>query len=122
MRWIATAGMVLVLGACTASQATKPYIGRSSTDLMIDWGRPANQFDTPDGRRVSQYYWGGGTIIMPSTGTATSTVIGNTVTTNVIASPGAVIENEGCLVSFIQERRGAEWYVTEARYPDRTFC
>ncbi|WP_375450606.1 hypothetical protein [uncultured Devosia sp.] len=114
--------LAFALLGCTASQATRPYVGKTATDLMIDWGRPVNQFDAPDGRRISQYYWGGGTIVLPATGSATSTVIGNSVFTNATMSPGAVVENEGCLVSFIQEKRGSEWFVIEARYPDRAFC
>ena len=117
----ATLGMLFFLTACV-SQAVLPYVGRSYTDVQIDWGKPVNEFSTPEGNKVVQYRWGGGTAVLPTTTTATATTIGPSTFVNAQTSGGGIVYSEGCLVSFIMEQRGSDWVVTEARWPDRISC
>jgi hypothetical protein len=112
---------LLFLTAC-ASQAVLPYVGKSYTDLQLDWGKPVNEIAMPDGRRAVQYRWGGGTVVLPTNTTATATTIGQSTFINAQTYGGGVVQSEGCLVSFIMERRGNEWVVTEARWPQRVSC
>jgi hypothetical protein len=115
--------LALTMGiASCASQAVKPYEGKTFSDVRIDWGAPVNDFRTADGRRVVQYYWGGGTVVMPSTTTATATTVGNSTFVSGQTMPGAVISSPGCLISFIMKQEGRDWRVVEARYPQRLSC
>lgn len=115
------AGLLLLLTGCVSS-AMKPYEGKTLTEVRIDWGPPVADFVTPDGRRVVQYRWGGGTVALPSTMTATATTIGPTTFVSGQTTPGMVVHNEGCLVSFIATPEGNDWRVTEIRYPQRIAC
>ena len=108
---------VATLAGCVSS-AVKPYEGRTFTDVRIDWGEPLNDFQAPDGRRIVQYRWGGGTAVLP--GTATATTIGPTTVVN--SMPAMAVSSEGCLVSFIMVAEGRDWRVTEARYPKQLGC
>lgn len=110
--------MLCLAAAGCVSSAVEPYEGKTFTDLRIDWGMPVSDFMAPDGRRIVQYRWGGGTAIVP--GSAVATTIGPTTVIN--ATPAMAVHSEGCLVSFIMKPEGDEWRVTEARYPQRLSC
>jgi hypothetical protein len=111
----------LLLTGC-ASQFAKQYVGQDVVALELDNGKPANVVEMPDGRRAYQYHWGGGTFVAPQYSSGTVNVIGNTAFINTQTSPAAVVSSPGCLISFIAERRGAQWIVVEARWPERLAC
>ena len=106
----------------------KQFVGKDVREVVISDGAPTNIFDLGDGRRVFQFYWGGGTYAVPGRvqGYSLSTVIGNTVYTSgsALVTPPRVIESRGCLISYIanwdQELNG--WIVAEIRYPKRLVC
>ncbi len=50
MRLILKFGVLLVALAGCASQIMEGYVGRDITDVMIDYGRPSNVIELPDGR------------------------------------------------------------------------
>ncbi|MBZ0162803.1 MAG: hypothetical protein K8H74_08830 [Notoacmeibacter sp.] len=104
------------------SSAVKPYIGRSYTDIQIDWGKPVNEFETSEGNRVVQYRWGGGTYAIPTTTSGTVTTIGSSSFIKTETFGGGVIHSDGCLVTFIMEKKQNDWVVKEARWPQRAFC
>lgn len=45
---------LLLLAGC-ASQMMKEYVGKDIQDVMVDYGKPNNAFDMPDGRRAFQW-------------------------------------------------------------------
>lgn len=122
MRWLIFSMTLAALAGCTASSAMKPYIGKDVSELSIDWGKPTNRFDLPDGRVAVQYMWGGGTFATPATMSGTTTMIGNTIYTNAQAMPSTVIHSEGCLVTFMLRRNGSSWTVDDIRYPSAAIC
>ena len=118
---------VLFLTACVSTQM-KQFIGQDISEVLMVSGTPIATFDLDDGRRAFQYRLGGGTYITPQvTNTqGTGTVVGNTVSVSqqAVTTPSAVIESEGCLVSYIATRNQAtnRWIVTDIRYPKRLVC
>ena len=118
------AGLATVmLSGCLASTEAKSQIGKSLTQLMIEKGRPVNAFNMPDGRRAVQYYWGGGTVVLPSTSHSTVNVVGNTAYVTTHTNPGGVVHRKGCLMTYIARANGnGEWIIEEGHWPKRLFC
>jgi hypothetical protein len=106
----------------------KAFVGHDIRDVFIEDGPPVHAFDLNDKRRVFQFYWGGGTVSLPSSTTTYGTghLIGNTVytTSDSITTGGGTYTSKGCLISFItrwdEDKKG--WIVEEYRYPDRLVC
>ena len=118
---------LIVLAGCASTYANQ-FVGRTFEDVAISEGPPISAFDLSDGRRVVQYYWGGGTVVAGGNQSlyGQSSVVGNTVFTQATLAtpPVAVIENKGCLISLIGawDSSRSQWVVDEARYPQRAFC
>lgn len=115
-------GFVALLLAGCASQFAKSYLGKDVVALELENGKPANIVELPDGRRSYQYYWGGGTFVVPGSTTSTVNVVGRTAIVNTATSPGAVISSQGCLINFIAERQNDRWIVVDAKWPERLVC
>lgn len=121
--------IVLSLGinGC-ASTHMKQYVGSDIRDVLIHEGKPENVFDYQENRRVFQFYWGGGTVPIPSATTVTGygTVTNSSVytTSTAITTGGGEVHSKGCLLSYIAEwnetRNG--WIVVDYKYPDRLAC
>ena len=45
---------LVALAGC-ASQQMKTYVGKDIQDVMVDYGKPDNEFNMPDGRRAFQW-------------------------------------------------------------------
>ena len=120
--------IVSLLQAGCVSTHMEQFIGKDVREVVMSDGAPANIFDLGDGRRVFQFYWGGGTVVVPGQiqGQSQSTVIGDTVYTTgtALVMPPRIIESQGCLTNYItdwnQELNG--WIVVEIRYPQRLIC
>jgi hypothetical protein len=110
-----------LLGSC-ASQFAKSYLGKDVAELELENGRPVNIVDLGDGRRSYQYLWGGGSFVTPSYSTGTATVIGNQAFVQTTSTPATVVNNPGCIINFIAERRADRWLVVDAKWPNRLVC
>lgn len=121
MRLFLTVVASIMLVGC-ASTAMKRHVGSSISEAYMSYGRPANVFDLPDGRRAFQFYWGGGAIPVAghSTSTINPTLTGYQVTTT--GTPAMLLESEGCLVTLIARPTGADFIVEEYRIPKRAVC
>jgi hypothetical protein len=105
------------------SQEMAGYMGKDITEVMMIQGRPVSEFDLPDGTRAFQYYWGGGTVAIPSTTTTTFSVYGNQAIANTQGTPGGIVHSQGCLITYIgtpNDKRS--WTITDYRYPQRLVC
>ncbi len=123
MKAYIVAGVALLLAGCVSTHMQQ-YIGRDIREVIVDSGPPVNTLDMGGGRRAFQFYWGGGDIIVPASGSGTATVIGNTVYASSVSYPGGVVHSEGCLITyFARQAEGSDaWIVTEIAYPKRVFC
>jgi hypothetical protein len=130
---IATHGMMciaalsLALSGCVSTHM-KGFIGKDIREVMMTEGPPINAFDLGDGRRAFQYRFGGGTFVTSqvSNTTGSATTVGNTVWLDqrTITQPAAIVESEGCLISYIAEFSvlKSAWTVVDIRYPKRLVC
>lgn len=117
----------LVLGGCVSTHM-RQFIGEDVREVVMSDGAPVNVFDYGDGRRVFQFYWGGGTYSVPAVSTTTGSAyaIGSTVygSATTVSTPAGTITSEGCLTSYItrwdSDRDG--WIVEDIRYPQRLVC
>lgn len=120
-RRIAVIVIALALCSC-ASTAMKRHIGQSINEAFFAYGKPENVFDLPDGRRAFQFYWGGGSGVIPGQSRSTIMPVGygyNVTTTSV---PATFIESKGCLVTLIAKPSGSDFLVEEYRIPKRLVC
>jgi hypothetical protein len=69
VRIVAIAVAILAASAACVSTHMKKYLGKDVRYIAVDDGAPVNVFDMPDGRRAFQYFWGGGTYVVPKTTT-----------------------------------------------------
>ena len=106
----------------------KQYMVKDIRDVVIDSGPPINVFDMGDKRRAFQFYWGGGSYVVPqvATGSGSATTLGNTTwySATALATGGGMVTSEGCLITYLtqwDESRQA-WIVDEYRYPKQLFC
>ncbi len=97
---------IILIVACTlmvsgcVSQLMKQYVGKDIREVYMEHGKPANEFDMADGRRVFQFYWGE-------------------------SSSGSPFGRKGgCLLNYITKRDEANntWIVVDYKYPDRMVC
>lgn len=121
--------LALVAGiAGCASTFMEQYLNKDVREIAIDNGPPFNAFDMGDGRRVFQWRWGGGSIVVPQTTTVTgsATAIGNTTwySGTAITSGGGVVNLEGCILSYFAtwDSERELWVVTEYRVPRQLVC
>lgn len=87
------------------------------------YGKPEAVFDLPDGRRAFQFYWGGGSGVVPGTSLSTIAPAGaGTYAVTTTSTPAMVYENKGCLVTLIARPSGNDFIVEEYRIPKRLVC
>lgn len=121
-------GLLLLMVAGCVSTHMQQFIGEDIREVVISDGQPVNAFDYGSGRRVFQFYWGGGSYVVPgvtrTSGSAYSlgsSVYGSATT---LSTPPQIVSSQGCLTSYItrwnDEREG--WIVEEIRYPQRLAC
>lgn len=119
--------LTTILSGCVSTYM-KAFIGKDIREVMMTEGAPINAFDLGDGRRAFQYKFGGGTLVTPqvSSTTGRTTILGNSVWLDqrAITQPAAIIESEGCLISYIAEFSSAKsaWTVVDIRYPNSLVC
>lgn len=124
---ICVTALALPLSSCVSTYM-KTFIGEDIREVMMTEGPPINAFDLSDGRRAFQYKFGGGTFVTPqvSRTAGSATILGNSVWLDqrTITQPAAIIESEGCLISYIAEFSSAKsaWTVVDIRYPKRLVC
>lgn len=122
-RWFAILLVALSVSAC-ASTAMKKFVGGSVSEAYLAYGQPENVFDLPDGRRAFQFYWGGGSGVVPARSQTQIVPTGGgsyAVTTS--GTPAMVYESKGCLVSLIaRPTNGGDFIVEEYRIPQRMVC
>ena len=125
---IAVTVTVVISGLACVSTHMKQYLGKDARYVAVDSGPPVNVFDMPDGRRAFQYYWGGGTYVVPETTTTDGQVqlVGDTAiySEQRVKSGGFVVESKGCLITYFAEwnAEAAGWIVVDISYPRRLFC
>ena len=57
--------LVLFFMAGCASTHMQQYLGKDIREVVMDSGPPENVLDLGDGRRAFQFYWGGGSFLVP---------------------------------------------------------
>lgn len=122
MKKVAIGILALFVASC-ASTAMNRYVGGSVSEAYMAYGRPEAVFDLPDGRRAFQFYWGGGSAVVPGTSRTTITPTGlgaYSVTTT--GTPAMAFETKGCLVTLIASPSGNDFIVEEYRIPKRLVC
>ncbi len=114
------AGLVLaaMLMGCAPPVLDK-YMGRPILDPMLDFGKPAEVFDLPDGRRA--YQW---EVSRQATRPSPRPVIGVGIGVGRggwgnVTTIGTSYETytKSCRYTLIATRRGTGWIVTEQRRP-----
>jgi hypothetical protein len=114
--------LALLLGGC-ASTAMKGFMGQPIEEAFFRYGKPVNTIDLPDGAKAFQFYWGGsGPIMVPAQSRTNVTTYGNTATLNTVATPAAIFESQGCLVTLIARPENGRMVVREYRIPKRLVC
>ena len=116
-----TLSMALVLSGCLSTHMKK-YVGQPIEEAFITYGRPENVIEFPDGRRAYQFRYGGGSIMTPSTGTATATTFGNVTTVQSNVTPAMILNSPGCLITYITRKTGETYTIEEYRMPKQLVC
>ncbi len=111
----------LLLSGC-ASTAMKGFVGQPIEEAFFRYRQPVNTFDLQDGGKAYQFYWGGGGFVVPGQSRTNVAVYGNTATLNTTATPAAVVESKGCLVTLIARPIDGRMIVQEYRIPKRLVC
>ena len=115
LRYVAALGVVLLAGC--ASQVMQGYVGKSVTEPMLDYGRPTNVFDLPNGQRAFQWKMDVGGM-MPMSTPSNSTIYGSggwaSVTTT---STTYVPYSNSCVYTLLGERSGKDWIIVDFRQP-----
>ena len=126
-RLLSFALFFVTLTSCVSTHMKK-FVGRDARFVAVESGPPVNVFDMPDGRRAFQYYWGGGTYVVPQTTRAQgyARLVGDTVyyTSQKITTSVFVVDNPGCLITHFAEWDSASrgWIVKDISYPKRLVC
>ncbi len=128
--WLIIAAIIFLpfLSGC-ASTFAKGYLDKPVTALEEDLGRPYDVIEVSETRRVYQYYWGGGTYVVP--GHSASFITGSVV--NTLIYPAETRSSPGCLISFTAEPpegpggwrnpdTNDPWVVVEVNWPRRLVC
>ena len=117
----------MLLASCVSTHM-KQFIGKDIHYVMVDSGAPVNEFDMGDGRRAYQFYWGGGTMVLPQTTTqqGSVSVTGSTGQFNstTVTNPGGVFSSPGCLITYFarQNKETGGWIVEDISYPSGLVC
>lgn len=117
----------LLLTGCVSTHMQQ-FIGEDIREVVMVDGPPTNVFEHSEGRRVFQFYWGGGSYTIPGTATTTANAytLGSSVygAATTVSTPATNVSSDGCLISYItrwdESRDG--WIVEEVRFPQRLVC
>lgn len=122
LKALTLAAAAFAMASC-ASTEMKTFIGKPAEEAMFAYGPPANVFDLSDGRRAYQYRWGGGAVMMPGRATSTAQSFGSITTVQTTATPAAIFESAGCLITFIaRDQGGGRWVLEDYRVPKQLVC
>lgn len=121
MQRLALGLMAVSLSACV-STGMKPMVGQSTDELLMRYGRPEQVIELSDGGRAYQFRQGGGSVFVPGMSATRATPIGNTLVATTTATPSAVLETQGCLLTFIARQEAGRWMVREIRVPKQLVC
>ena len=113
--------LLLLLSGCVSTYA-KSYVGKSAFHLKENEGFADNVISLPDGRKIHQYYWGGGEVYLPEESVSNTIGFGSSSYTTTYTYPAETYASEGCLVNFIAEEIDGRWMIVEATWPDRLVC
>lgn len=121
-RHLALALALAAVAGC-ASTAMKKYVGGSVSEAYLAYGPPEQVFDLPDGRRAFQFYWGGGSGVVPANVNTTVRPTGfGSYHVTTTGTPAMAYESKGCLVTLIARPVGNDFVVEEYRIPQRLVC
>jgi hypothetical protein len=120
--------LVALAGTGCVSTHMKKFVGKDVRYIEIEDGAPVKVLDLPDGRRAFQYLWGGGRYVVPQTITTQGQVelVGDKAyyTERKLQSGGYVVDNPGCVITYIAEWNAAKtgWIVADISFPRRAVC
>jgi hypothetical protein len=107
---------IISLSAC-ATDIMKGYVGKSVTEVMLDYGRPADVFDLPDGRRAFQWSVDSSGV-MPITNTNYGTVSGAGGWANLTTTSTSYVPYENtCLYTMTAKEEKGDWIIDGFREP-----
>ena len=117
MRLIISAFVVLTLLSACASQIMEGYVGKSITEPMLDYGKPAHVFDLPDGRRAFQWKINNSGVF-PMTSPSTGTIYGSGGWASVSTTTTTYVpfSNE-CVYTLFGKKSGKDWIVVGFMQP-----
>jgi hypothetical protein len=103
------------------------FVGKDVREVVAVDGEPVAVVEMPYGRRGYQWYWGGGTVVVPgqSWSTTTGTVGPGGIinaSTETTSMPGGVYTSPGCLITYVAKKKDDAWIVESIRYPARLVC
>lgn len=107
-----------LLGACAPPVLDK-YVGRSITDPMLDFGKPDEVFDLPNGQRAFQWeVQKEGLRPAPRPVIGVGIGYGGGLWSNVTTVGTTYVPyTKSCRYTLIGARSGKDWIVTDARQP-----
>jgi hypothetical protein len=124
---VLTTAIALVSVACVSTHMKK-FVGRDARFIELESGPPVNVMDMPDGTRAFQFYWGGGSYVVPERTTTEGQAarVGSTLyySEERVTRGGFVVDNPGCLVTYFGTWNDAKqgWIVTAISYPKTLVC
>ena len=100
-----------------ASEIMESYIGKSITEPMLDYGRPADVFDLGGGRRAFQWSVDSSGY-MPISTPSYATIYGSGGWANVTTTSTSYMPySQNCLYTLTATQRGNDWIVDGFRKP-----
>ena len=107
--------IVFLLGC--AAEIMQGYVGKSITEPMLDYGRPSNVFDLPNGQRAFQ--WKVNTSgVVPMTTPTTSNFYGSGGWFSVTSTTTSYAPySSSCLYTLLSQPKGDDWIVVGFREP-----
>ncbi|UWQ93390.1 hypothetical protein K3727_14380 [Rhodobacteraceae bacterium M382] len=93
------------------------YVGRSVTEPMLDYGRPASVFDLPDGARAFQWQIDSSGVVPVSTPSTTYISGSSGWATATTTSTSYVPFSSSCNYTLIAKPKGDDWVVVGYRKP-----
>lgn len=108
--------LVTALSGC-ASEIMAGYVGKSITEPMLDYGKPANVIDLGDNRRAFQWSIDQSGV-MPITTPSTGTIYGSGGWAQVTTTSTTYVPySQNCLYTLTATKSGNDWIVDGFRKP-----